>query len=168
MMTMEKAQARAKGTSLPISPKTTFMVCQHLRGKTLARAKAILEAVTKEKESVPFTRFTNGVGHRRGKVGPGRFPLKASEHLLTLLKSAEANATDLGMGSELFVKEIRANRASAPMRQGRQARRVFKRTHVYVTLEEAEAKKRPAPKKAPAKQTPKKAAAKTTKQEEEQ
>ena len=158
-------QAKAKGTALPISPKVAFMVCQHLRGKKLSRAKNILKAVIDKKEAIPFTRFSNGVGHRRGKVGPGRFPLKASEHILKLLESAEKNAIDIGMDENLVVAEIRANRASQPMRQGRQSRRVFKRTHVYVTLVEDKTEKK-APKKAAkkavaqTKEEPKKTAAK--------
>lgn len=131
----------ANGKSLVISPKYAIMVCQYIRGRKLSRAKAILEAAIARKEAIPFTRFNDGVGHRVGIAASGRYPVKACEAILGLLNSAEANGTNKGMTGDLIVKEIRANRASAPMRYGRQSRRKGKRTHVHVTLEELEAKR---------------------------
>lgn len=135
---MVKATAQGKG--LAISPKYTFMVCQYIRGRKLARAKAILEAVIEKKEAIPFTKFNDGVGHRVGIAASGRYPFKACTAVLALLNSAEANATNKGLTGELILTECRANRATAPMRQGRQSRRIAKRTHVHITLEELESK----------------------------
>jgi len=117
------------------------MICQYLRGRKVARAKAILESVIAGKEAIPFTKFNDGVGHRVGIAAAGRYPQKASEAVLALIKSAEANATNAGLTGELVITELRANRASEPMRQGRQSRRTGKRTHVHVTVEELASKK---------------------------
>lgn len=147
----EQMFATAHGRSLPISAKQAIMICAYLRNKPLARAKAILTAAIKKKEAIPFTRFNNGIGHRSGIEAAGSYPLKASTHILALLESAEANAINKGMSGELQVVEIRANRASSPMRQGRQSRREAKRAHVHVRLAEMESKKSTksvAPKKA--------------------
>lgn len=135
------AKATATGKSLSISSKYTFMICQYLRGRKVARAKTILEAAIAGKEAIPFTKFNDGVGHRRGIAASGRYPKKACEAVLGLIKSAEANATNAGLTGELTITELRANRASTPMRAGRQSRRSGKRTHVHVAVEELAARK---------------------------
>jgi ribosomal protein uL22 len=132
----EEVLAKATGNNLSISTKYAVEVCSYLRRRKLARAKKILENVIEKKEAIPFKRFTDGVGHRKGLTTGGRYPLKASQEILNLLKSAEANAVNKGLTGELEIVELRANKASSPMRQGRQSRRSMKRTHVYVQLRE--------------------------------
>ena len=136
---MEKViteQARANGRGLGISTKSAIMVCAYLRKRKVSAARRILTAVIAKKEAIPFTRFTNGVGHRVGIPAAGRYPIKACDAILKLIESAVANATDKGMTGELVIVELRANKANSPMRQGRQSRREAKRTHVHVVLEE--------------------------------
>lgn len=129
-------QAIANGPGLVISSKSAIMICAYLRKRKLSAVKRILNAVIAKKEAIPFTRFTNGVGHRVGIPAAGRYPVKACDAILKLIESAEANAIDKGMTGELVVVELRANKGNAPMRQGRQSRREAKRTHVHVILEE--------------------------------
>jgi len=51
---------------------------------------------------VPFKRHNSGVGHRAGLSGwdAGRFPQKAARGILTVVKSAEANAEYKGLDSD--------------------------------------------------------------------
>jgi large subunit ribosomal protein L22 len=127
--------AKALGIALPISIKHCMMICNQLRGLSVGKAKCILEDTIKLKKPVPFTKFTNGLGHKPG-MAAGRFPVKACTYMLGLLKSAEANAQYKGLStSDLYVKHISAQQGPGTMRQGRSFRSA-KRTHVEIVLEE--------------------------------
>ena len=132
--------AKAMGVALPISYKYSLMVCQAIRGLPIAKAKKILEDAIDLKSAIPFTRFTNGPGHKPG-MGTGRFAVKACAHILNLIVGAEANAQFKGLSTgNLFVKHIIAKQGPNTLRQGRKYRQA-KRTHVEVILEEVKAKK---------------------------
>ncbi len=129
--------AKAVGMSLPISWKHGVEIANMIRGKTVEKAKTMLENVIAMKLAVPFKRFNNNVGHRKGKIMSGRFPVKAASHLLKVLKSAESNARDLGLIEEsLYIEHICIHKAGKQMHYGRKARRVMKRTHVEIVLKE--------------------------------
>lgn len=132
--------AKAVGISLPISRKHGFAICRAIRGLDLPKAKKFLENVVLFKQPVPFTRFTDGVGHRPG-IAAGRYPVKASSHVLELLKSVEANAQVKGLSTaNLVIKHIVAQKAPSVMRSGRRQRDA-KRTHIEVVVEEVKKKK---------------------------
>jgi large subunit ribosomal protein L22 len=65
----------------------------------LVQAKEYLLDVMEKKKAIPFTRYNKKAGHRRGLVGAfaGRYPIKASERILKVLQSAEANAENKGL-----------------------------------------------------------------------
>jgi large subunit ribosomal protein L22 len=132
----------AVGRALPISTKHAIEICNHIRGKKLDRAKVILTEVLAENEAIPFKRFTDGVGHRKGKVAAGRYPKKACGEILKLINSAQANAQFKGLSSsDLIVRHISAQKGSSTPRYGRR-RRFSKRTSVEIVLSEViEAKK---------------------------
>lgn len=133
--------ARAVGKDLSISTKVAIEVSSFLRNKKLSRAKDALNNVLKFKEAIPYKRFTDGVGHRPGKLAAGRYPQKAATAILALLESVEANAQGKGLNtSNLVIIHICAHQAHQPMHQGRQRRRSFKRTHVEVVVKEGEKK----------------------------
>lgn len=138
--------AKAYGRDLDISTKTTINICSMLRGMTVQKAITKLQNVIDFKEAVPFTRFMNGVGHRKGNMAAGRFPQKASKAILALMNSAVANAANKGLSEDLRIVHICAHRAATPLHQGRQRRRAMKKTHVELVLKEMEVKS--APKKA--------------------
>jgi large subunit ribosomal protein L22 len=94
--------ARSQGHELHVSPRHCVEICRGLRGKSLAEAKSHLEEITKMKRPVPFKRHSSGVGHRAGLSGwdAGRFPQKAARDILTVLKSAEANAEYKGLDTD--------------------------------------------------------------------
>ncbi len=129
--------AKAVGVSLPVSTKHSIEICNYLRGKSVERAKKILEGVIKVKEAIPVKRFTESVGHRRGKMSSGRYPVKASSEILKIIKSAEANAQFKGLSvADLVVRHIASQRAAGVMRSGRHRGRQGKRTTVEVIVEE--------------------------------
>ena len=132
----EEDVAKAVITNVPISHKTAAMIAQFLRGKTTVRAKRDLEEVLKQKQAIPFTRYTDGAGHKT-KIGPGKFPVKATKAFLTLLNSVVKNAEDLGLAEELVVSSCTAQQASRGYSYGRWRGRKTKSTHIEMVVAEA-------------------------------
>ena len=141
---MEKSEhtATARGSNIGISTKFTVEVAKFIKGKNVEKAKTLLEEVIQKKTAVPFTRFTFDLGHKRGSVGPGRYPVKAAEEILALLRSAEMNAGNKGLDmNNLYVASAIASKGNTQMRPGRHRGRHAKRTHFVITLAEKEIKK---------------------------
>jgi large subunit ribosomal protein L22 len=132
----KQGMAKAYGKSLGISTKVSIEIAGYLRGKSTKKAKQILNSVLKLEHAIPFKRFTDGVGHKKG-IASGRYPQKASQEFLKLVKQVEANAQEKGLSDSLTIAHICAHRASEPSRQGRQRSRKFKRTHVEIAVTEA-------------------------------
>ncbi len=136
--------ARALGRDLPISRKKSMELCRELRGMRLDEAKEYLEAIIRKKRAVPFRRYTSGAGHKKGHIGPGRYPVKAAKYILELLESAESNADYLGMDTdELIIKHIAAHpgrvyRGFMPRAHGRSTPWDKKTTNIEVVLESPE------------------------------
>ena len=84
--------ARAYGKELKISPKASNEICRRIRGMTVENAIELLEDVIEMKRSIPYKRYNKRVAHRKEGAG-GRFPVKASKHILKVLEGAIANAT---------------------------------------------------------------------------
>ena len=104
--------AIASAREVPVKPKHVVNVCKAIKGMSLERAKAFLEEVQELETAVPFVRHKRKVAHRRGKVGPGQFPVKAAGKVLEVVKGAEANAEYKGLDPEkLFVQHAAAQRA---------------------------------------------------------
>jgi len=93
---------KASGRELRISPKNAREVCAAIKGMKLDEAREFLEQVIRKKKAVPFKRFKKKLPHRRGlqKAFAGRYPVKAAEKILSVLESAEANATFKGFDTE--------------------------------------------------------------------
>ncbi len=129
--------ARAVGRDMPISSKIAYEMCNFLRKKELQKAKSQLKLIIDKKMALPLKRFNADIGHKPGNVASGRYPLKASTHVLKLLESAEANAQLKGLNTgSLVIKTIVSNKASSQMRYGRQRGRETKTTHIEVIVEE--------------------------------
>ena len=130
--------AIVRGIDLPISTKQAIELCNFIRYKSVIRAKKQLSLTLKKKLAIPLTRFHKDRGHRKGKIGPGFYPQKATKHIIDLLNSLEANAQNKGLNTEiLFVKKAMANKAGTAAHFGRQ-RRSMKRTHIELIAEEKE------------------------------
>jgi len=132
---LKENMSKAVGLGLPISSKTSREVCAKLKGMKLDKAKILLENVIDLKAAIPFKRYNGDVPHQKN-TGPGRFPVKISEKVLKVLKSAEANAQFKGLSiNDLFIKHISAQRGSKTIRYGRRHNKA-KRTNIEVVLEE--------------------------------
>lgn len=136
--------ARALGRDLPISRKKSVELCRELRGMRVDEAKEYLEAIIKKKRAVPFRRYTSGAGHKKGHIGPGRYPVKAAKYILELLESAESNADYNGMDTdELIIKHIAAHpgrvyKGFMPRAHGRSTPWDKKTTTIEIVLETPE------------------------------
>ncbi|MCD6589813.1 50S ribosomal protein L22 [Candidatus Woesearchaeota archaeon] len=128
----KETMARALGRSLSISTKHAIEIANYIRGKKLSAAQKLLELAIEKKKPIPFRRFTEGAGHKKG-VGPGKFVVKASREILKLLREVEANATAKGIMDPVII-HISAKKASIPLHYGRRPGRKMKRTHVEVVV----------------------------------
>lgn len=127
--------AKALGRNLQISTKQSIEICNFIRGKSVKKAKEMLQKVSEKKMAVPFKRFNMDMGHKTG-IGPGRYPHNASLEILYVIEQAEANAQFKGINtSNLVLSHISANNGTNSWRHGR--RRVkSKRTNIAVMVEE--------------------------------
>ena len=125
--------AIVNGRNLSISTKHSIEICNFIRNKSLFRAKKQLNLVLENKLAIPLKKFHKDRGHRKGKIGPGFFPQKATKEIISLLNSLEANAQNKGLNTDsLYIKEIIANKASRPLHTGRKQRQLMKRTHIKI------------------------------------
>jgi len=132
----EENIARAVGVNLSVSPKQGTEICKYVRGRSVIQAKMLLEQAINEIVPVPFTRFVNGLGHKAG-ISAGRYHPKACKLILTVIKSAEANAKNKGFNSS-DLKIVHAAMQIGPKNQhhGRQKRSIFKNSHIEIVLQE--------------------------------
>ncbi len=124
------------GRGLPISTRHSVEICSFIRNKTTEESKKLLEGVIAGKIAVPFKRYNKNVGHRKGRIASGRYPKNASESVLKLVKSVEANAKHQGMSLPLIIKEAIANKAVRGWHHGRIRRIKTKRTHIKLLVKE--------------------------------
>jgi len=166
--------AIASAREIPIKPKHAVNVCRHIKGMRLEQAKTFLEGVVREENAVPFFRHIRTINHRRGKLGPGLYPVKAAGAILKVLEGAESNAEYKGLDPEkMFVSHAACMRA--PTQQGQMPRAQGRATpwnthmsHIEIVISEREERaeqpkeRKPAakPKSAGAKAGAKKPAAK--------
>ena len=91
--------AKAMAYELHISPKHALEVCKAIKGKKVEDAEAYLEDVLDMRVAVPFKRYKKKVAHRRGLKNwyAGRYPMKATDEILKLLRNAKGNAEYKGL-----------------------------------------------------------------------
>lgn len=131
-----KIMARAIALSSPVSRKIGIEICNSIRNKPIAKAKGILQGAIEKKQAIPFRRFIGDLGHKK-KIGPGRYPVKASKEILKLVENVEANAQFKGLNtSRLYIRHICVNKGPTSWHYGRQSRRKMKRAHVEIVVEE--------------------------------
>jgi len=132
---IKKTEAKVVGKSLPISTKYAVSICKFIKDKEVSLAIQDLEQVLNFKKAVPMK---GEIPHRKGKkMSSGRYPKKASENFIMLLKSLQSNAIANEIENPLIV-EAMANMASRPF--GRFGRIKKKRTHVKLIAKEKKLK----------------------------
>ncbi len=128
--------ARTIGVSLPISFKQSVEICRFIKNKNVNYAKKILQKVIDKELPVPFTRYNWDLGHKK-KIGPARYPKKASEEFIKLIENVEANAQFKGLNtSNLFIAHTSAHKSGKVWHYGRKTRRKMKRTNIEIVVEE--------------------------------
>ena len=128
--------ARAIGVALPISLKYSVEICRHIKNKKVSLAKRILQEVIDKKRAIPFRRYNSDLSHKK-KIGPGRYPEKASTHFISLIENVEANAQFKGLNtSNLIITHASAHNAGKSWHYGRKRRRKMKRTNIEIFVEE--------------------------------
>ncbi len=134
--------ARASLKDAGISFKKSVELSKRLRGMMSDKAEAYLEQVVAKRQAVPFTRYTNGAGHRAGDMMAGKYPVKAASEFLALIRQGVANAESRGLGTPLRIIHIMAQPAATPSHYGRARGHAMKRAHVELVLAETEESKR--------------------------
>ncbi len=95
--------AIAWGKDLPIKWKHAVNICDAItsRGMFIEEAIEYLEKVIDGEEYVPYFKHRRHYGHRKGsdkwKWPQGAFPEKAARYILKVLRSAKANAENVGL-----------------------------------------------------------------------
>lgn len=132
----EEHMARATGIALPISFKQSVEICRFIKNKNTNQAKKLLNDSIRKKAAIPFKKYNFDLGHKK-KIGPARYPEKASAELIKLIEGAEANAQFKGLNtSNLVIAHISAHKAGKVWHSGRKSRRRMKRTNIEVFVEE--------------------------------
>lgn len=141
---METKEAIARAENLSVSWKSVVMVGNFIRGRTVAKAKTLLQEVINMKTAVPFTKYNKDRGHKKGEIAAGRYPVNTAKEVLNLLKSAESNAINIGMNaSNLVVSRFIGNQGPTSWRFGRQKRRQAKRSHIQLFVAEQKQELKP-------------------------
>jgi len=84
--------AKAMGREMDVSPKDAVEICRYIKGFYIKDALDALQNVMDKKLAIPYKRHLKSVSHRKGGVGPGRYPFKAAKGIYKLLKELEQNA----------------------------------------------------------------------------
>jgi len=149
----------ARATNVDVHVKACFEICRTVRGMTAGAAVRKLEKVLlidsdrpdirAKAEAIPY-RLGSGnkkrkrsgpsmVGHRKGGIGPGRYPVKASRVVIKLLNSAMDNARhqheDID-AEDMIISHIAAHRGTIKRGFMPRARgRATPKNHYQVNLE---------------------------------
>ncbi|MFA5406008.1 MAG: 50S ribosomal protein L22 [Candidatus Nanoarchaeia archaeon] len=94
--------AMAVGRNIEVSNKQAREVLGFIKGMKVDTAIKRLERVLIHDEAVPFKRFNSKVAHKKG-IGPGRYPEKACDAIIDILKSAKNNALNKGLQEEKLI-----------------------------------------------------------------
>ena len=136
--------AKAAGRDIPVKPKFAVNVAKALKGKSVKQARTFLEEVVAKKTAVPFKVHARHVKHRRGKVGPGQFPVSVAAAYLRVLNDAASNAEYKGLDPDnMYVWHAAAHRAAPlpgfmPRAQGRATQWNKQCSHLELVLKNKE------------------------------
>ncbi|MCS3924745.1 50S ribosomal protein L22 [Methanosalsum natronophilum] len=138
----EDSTSRAMGSELHISPKKSRELAKAIKGKRTKAARKYLEDVTALKQAVPFKRHCDSLGHKKGSMAAGRYPVKVAHEFLKILKNAESNAEYKGLDSEnMYIAHVAAKRGRVirgmrPRARGRATPKNTETVYVEMILKE--------------------------------
>ena len=131
-----KTEAVVKAYNLPISTKYSAAICKFIKNKRIEEVITDLEQVLKLRKAIPMK---GEIPHRKGRgIMSGRFPKRATESFIKLLKNLSANASYRGLEEPVIVESV-ANIGSRPYGKFGAVRK--KRTHVKITARNKEKKR---------------------------
>jgi len=134
-----KNMVKVSGKNMPISHKQCYEIANFMRGKQIDAAIKLLENVVVQDRAVPYRRFNRDICHKAGGVGPGRYPKKASEHLIKLLKNLRGQAQDKGLDiNKVFVIHAAMQKGARLRHYGRKIGLIRKNTHFELVGKEIE------------------------------
>ncbi len=102
MQVNDEKIAKACMKDIDLSYKKAAVVMDAIRGMPLLKAEEYLEEVIEKKRPIPFKKYNTGVGHKPGGV-IGKYPVKAAQMILKLLRNVENNAENKGLDKEKLV-----------------------------------------------------------------
>lgn len=134
---IKKTKAIVNSFNSHISTKHSVAICKFIKNKGIEEAIKDLEQVIALKKAIPMK---GEIPHRKGKnMNSGRYPKKATEHFLKLLKNLLANSNSIEIGNPIIVEAV-SNLASRPY--GKFGRVKRKRTHVKLVASERKKSKK--------------------------
>ncbi|MCL7410780.1 MAG: 50S ribosomal protein L22 [Methanosarcinaceae archaeon] len=106
-----EVSAKAMGSELHISQKKSRELGRAIKGMRTGVARTYLENVIKLNQPVPFKRHNDGLGHKKGGMAAGRYPVGASKEFLKILNNAESNAEYKGLEpANMYIAHMAAKR----------------------------------------------------------
>lgn len=136
-MTLETQphQARAEGHNLRVSWKDVTEIGRFVKEDSVEKAENKLERVIEKELPVPYTKFS-GAGHKPGQ-GEARYPVKAAEAVLGVIRNAKNNAENEGLNiDELEIQEFITNQGREFRTPKRHRGRTMKAAHVKIIVGE--------------------------------
>ncbi len=142
---LDKARsAIASGREMHISPKHAREICNFIKGKKIDVAITMLEDVIAMKRSVPTKHHNKKAGHRSDLKGwySGRYPVKASAHILEVARNLLANAENKHLNVDnCFITKAISHRGRKikrffPRAQGRSTPKYKTLTHIELVTEQ--------------------------------
>ena len=138
--------ATARLVNVDMHHKHCYQVAKFIRGMNVMDAIDYLERVIDKKVAIPYTRRSRKgkggntmAGHRKGKMGPGRYPNRASKEFIKLIKSAMGNARqryDTIDAEDMMITHCAAHRGQIHSGWRPRARgRATPKNHYQVNLE---------------------------------
>jgi large subunit ribosomal protein L22 len=93
---------KCAGRELKMSPKAAVEICRTIKGMKIGEAKTLLEQVIRKKRAIAYRRYKKEVSHKslHERWYAGKYPVKAADRILKLLRELEANAEYKGLDLE--------------------------------------------------------------------
>lgn len=133
----KKDEAVVNASGLGASLKQCMAIGDFIKGKSIDKAIADLNEVIKFKRAVPMT---GEYPHRKGAIMSGRYPIKASEIVIGVLKGLKGNSMVNGL--DLARTKIYFASASWASRPARGGGKKAKRTNFVIKAKEFEGGKK--------------------------
>ena len=136
----------ARAVNLDCHHKHCYHIAKAIRGMNAETAVDYLEDVVQKKRAIPYQRRSRKgrggntmAGHRKGKMGPGKFPNKASKEFIKLINSAMDNARqryDTIDPEDMVITHVAAHRGQVSTNWRPRARgRATPSNHYQVNIE---------------------------------